>query len=346
MNKSVSVIIKALNEEAKIAATIESALAAVAALNGEVILADSLSTDRTVEIAQRYPIKIAQLTRAEDRSCGVGAQLGYQYAEGEYLYVLDGDMQMRQGFLEKAIELMSKEPDIAGVGGRLVERNTDSLEFQARLARAPVNMQPGPVDRLDGGGLYRRSAIEQVGYLTNRNLHSYEELDLAIRLRSAGYKLVRIPVDAVDHFGHTIDAFALLKRRWRSRYIFGIGEIVRASLGKPHQKLLLKDLRELRVYLIATCWILTTLLLSLMATMGSLHWWGPLCLAVTPLILMSTKRRSFRLGIYAITSWVVHAAALFRGLWSQQLPPSTPIPSVLRVQNSATHTALDPHVRR
>ena len=47
----VSVIIKALNEQKRIAVSIESALTAISAVGGEVILADSCSTDRTVEIA-------------------------------------------------------------------------------------------------------------------------------------------------------------------------------------------------------------------------------------------------------------------------------------------------------
>ena len=41
----VSIIIKALNEEARIEETIASALRAVALVGGEVILADSCSTD-------------------------------------------------------------------------------------------------------------------------------------------------------------------------------------------------------------------------------------------------------------------------------------------------------------
>jgi cellulose synthase/poly-beta-1,6-N-acetylglucosamine synthase-like glycosyltransferase len=68
-----SIIIKALNEERNIALGIESALAAVDGLDAEVILADSSSTDRTVEIARQYPIKIVTLNNREDRSCGVGA---------------------------------------------------------------------------------------------------------------------------------------------------------------------------------------------------------------------------------------------------------------------------------
>ena len=54
----VSVVIKALNEERHIEAAIVSALAAVAAVGGEVILADSGSTDKTVEIARKFPIAV------------------------------------------------------------------------------------------------------------------------------------------------------------------------------------------------------------------------------------------------------------------------------------------------
>src|SRR5580704_7273961 len=81
----VSIIIKALNEERNIAAAIESAIAALAGLDGEVILADSLSTDQTVAIARRYPITIATLKSIEARSCGAGAQLGFQHSKGEFI---------------------------------------------------------------------------------------------------------------------------------------------------------------------------------------------------------------------------------------------------------------------
>ncbi len=60
---NVSIVIKALNEERHIAAAIESAIAALEGMrgDGEIILADSASTDRTVEIAANYPIKIVSL---------------------------------------------------------------------------------------------------------------------------------------------------------------------------------------------------------------------------------------------------------------------------------------------
>jgi len=55
---TVSVIIKAYNEQQHIAGAIESALTALRGIDGEVILADSASTDRTIAIAQSYPIRI------------------------------------------------------------------------------------------------------------------------------------------------------------------------------------------------------------------------------------------------------------------------------------------------
>jgi glycosyltransferase involved in cell wall biosynthesis len=58
-------------------------------MDGEVILADCASTDRTVEIALQYPIKIVRLRNIGDRSCGVGAQLGFQYSRGRYVCLMD-----------------------------------------------------------------------------------------------------------------------------------------------------------------------------------------------------------------------------------------------------------------
>ena len=83
----VTVGIKALNEEKNICAAIESSLAAVAKVGGEVVLADSCSTDRTVELASKYPVRVVQfadpreprqpLRRADDAGgAGPGSGVG------------------------------------------------------------------------------------------------------------------------------------------------------------------------------------------------------------------------------------------------------------------------------
>ena len=80
-----SVVIKALNEAEKIEACLRSVLAVTDAATTEIIVADSLSDDETVAIASRFPVKVVQLARREDRGCGSAAQLGFQYARGKRL---------------------------------------------------------------------------------------------------------------------------------------------------------------------------------------------------------------------------------------------------------------------
>ncbi len=312
----VSVIIKAFNEEKNICAAIETSLSAIAEVGGEVILADSHSTDRTVELASNYPIRVVQLLHPQERCCGVGPQLGYQHARGEYLYILNGDMQMLAGFLPRALLFLAQHPEAAGVGGRLVELNSESLEYRERALRNAAHLSPGKVDRLDGGGLYRRMAIDEAGYLSDRNLYSYEEFELAVRLRALGWKLWRIPADSVTHYGHDAPPYELLMRRWRGRYVLGMGQLVRALAGEPSMHLVLSGLRELRIYSAVLLW---------WAVLLSVPFW-PLsvparaaafaALAVTPLAIMLLRKRSLTRACYSVASWCVNAAGLVRGLLS------------------------------
>lgn len=321
----VSVVIKALNEEVNIAKCIESALKAVQEVGGEVILADSLSTDKTIEIAQKYPIKIVQLVNSEERCCGVGPQLGFQVAEGEFVYILDGDMQMFEVFLIKAVDFLEKNPSFAGVGGKVIEMNQHSLEFLSRVEKGDEHMAEGEVDRLDMGGLYRKEAIGQVGYFSNRNLHSYEELDLAVRLRSEGWKLQRINVDAVKHWGHDIDAYALLLKRWRSGYIMGLGEVLRAAFGKPHFKILWSSVREAKIYLAVIFWWL--FLIALILYPQAIKIKLPLFIIALflPVLLMSAKKKSFRKALYSVVSWNFNALGMIKGFFLSSRTPSKSI---------------------
>jgi glycosyltransferase involved in cell wall biosynthesis len=116
----VSILIKALNEENNIAGAIESAVAALDGMSGEVILADSLSTDLTIEIAKKYPVRIVTLARAKDRSCGIGAQLGYQYSSGDYICLMDGDQRLYRGFIAAAVECLEADHTLAGAVGVIV----------------------------------------------------------------------------------------------------------------------------------------------------------------------------------------------------------------------------------
>jgi GT2 family glycosyltransferase len=324
---AVSIIIKALNEERHIAVAIESALTALACtdlagMDGEVILADSASTDRTIEIAARYPIEIVRLSRIEDRSCGAGAQLGYQYSRGDYVCLLDGDMRLHREFLPAALRFLQQHREFAGVGGIIIERETGNLEYVKRANAPDVERQPGVVGRLDCGGLYRREAIAAVGYLSDRNLHGGEELELGVRLRAAGWKLARIDVPGIDHYGHAGSPYALLQHRWLSGFAFSTGEILRATFGREPFPLVLQKLRwELFLFAAVHFWWLAIFtapfLISGLWTAASVVG----LLALVPFAAMSVRSHSVRIGLYSVTAWNVYAAGLWPGLFRRRADP-------------------------
>ena len=218
MAKKISILIKALNEEDNIALAIESSLAAVAPYSGEVVIADSASTDKTVEIAKRYPVKIAILDNPEERCCGIGPELGYQHSEGEYVYILDGDMELQSDFIKKAVELLDGDPALGGVGGFVEEVRATNLEFRARQRKAnrlrPRKLQD--TECLSGGGLYRRKALQTVGYFSDRNLAAFEEYDAGIRLRQQGWRLIAIPDVSAKHYSHNLPTLEMLWHRLKS----------------------------------------------------------------------------------------------------------------------------------
>ena len=60
------------------------------------------------------------MSRIEDRSCGAGGQLGYQYSFGDYICLIDGDMRLYRGFVAAAIRYLQSNPEVAGVGGMII----------------------------------------------------------------------------------------------------------------------------------------------------------------------------------------------------------------------------------
>lgn len=371
----ISVIVKALDEGPRIRRALASALAAVAevadAIGGEVILADSGSRDDTVAQALRLPVRVVQLANPREQRCGVGPELGWRQARGEYLYLMDGDMELAPGFLAPALDFLARHPEVAGVGGRVIERNLGALEYRERERRAQTqeaHRRPGPVDRLDGGGLYRRRAIAEAGYFSDRNLHSYEELDLALRLRARDWRLWRLSLPAVSHEGHADSPWTLLARRWRSGYAWGCGELLRAALGQPWWPLLLRDLRELRIYLAVWAWWgamaalfalgliaprtqvhpLALEAMPVVASLTGLAWSALALLAVAPWAVMTRRRQSAAAGAYTVASWCVHAAGLLPGLLARRRPPTGPLAmrepgppaDALAAAQVATHPAM------
>ncbi|CAN7284386.1 glycosyltransferase family 2 protein [Caulobacter sp. LjRoot300] len=331
--------VKALNEEQRIAEALTSALRAAEPFGGEVVLADSGSTDRTLEIASTLPVRIVQLADPSERSCGAGAQLAFQQADGDYFYLLDGDMVLDPGFLPAAIAHLEANPDLAAVGGLVREMNVEGHEFQIRASAVnnDRNWRPGLVDRLDCGGLYRVAAVRQVGHFADRNLHAFEEFELAARLSAQGWKLARIDHPAVDHYGHQTEGYRMLWRRLKSGYAGAAGEVLRGALGRPHLPLVLRRLGHIRNSLAVMAWwaLLIACLVAPFPLATRAAAFALLLLA--PLALLSWRRGSPSLGLYSLVAWNVGAWSLITGFFRRRVAPAQALEAVTLAQPASRH---------
>ena len=320
---SLSIIIKALNEEENIERAITSSLAETKHLDAEIILADSLSTDKTIEIAKRFPVRIVQLSNPHDRSCGVGPQLGFQYAKGTYVYILDGDMAFEKGFLEQAIKELEKDETLAGVAGRVREMRSVNFVFKRRKDSQKAKEEIVFVDRLEMGGLYRREALENIGYFSNRNLHAYEEADLGFQLVAKGWKLCRLPIPGIMHYGYNTTSFGVFQRRWKTRYVKGSGEFLRAAIGK---KQFWKVAYHLKIYLVLLGWWVLLILFLFLARTSKLF---IAFLLLTGIFLLAflIKKKSLSQWAFSLVSWHYSMLGLVWGFCSPQRDPKKKIAS-------------------
>ena len=142
-------------------------------------------------------------------------------------------MEMQSGFLLLALNYLKLNPDVAGVGGKLLDTSIKTAEGKRRYSIAAAQRQTMKVSDLGGGGLYRREAVDSVGYLAHRWLPACEEAELGARLRAAGWRLIRLSDTAAFHTGYSESNFQMFNRLWRNRRMQAYGMYLRTAFRRP-----------------------------------------------------------------------------------------------------------------
>jgi glycosyltransferase involved in cell wall biosynthesis len=174
---TVSGVIPAYNAEKFLAEAIESALAQTYPL-AELVVVDDGSTDRTAEVAGRFPQ--VRVIRTPNRGQGAARNTGVDAAFGEWIAFLDADDSWHRQ--KNEVQLRSASSGVGVIygdrGGRI---SFDSL-WRRRTRIAP------------SGALVRRQALVEVGgFEESRDVSGVEDLNLWLRIALTDWRFAPSP---------------------------------------------------------------------------------------------------------------------------------------------------------
>lgn len=229
MSKKISVIIVSFNTKHLIDRCFKSVKNSAEGIDYEIIVVDNLSNDGSYDyIKENYPeVKLVQ----SGGNIGFAAanNLGYKSAEGDYIVLLNSDAFMVEEGLKKAVEKMEKDKSIGLAGAKLIGEDgewqpsartspgiiSELFVISGISAKYPKNRLFGRPDMtycnqdkdiicdwVPGAfSIIRREAIEKAGFFDERFFLYFEEVDLCMRIKKAGYKIVYWADIRVIHIG-------------------------------------------------------------------------------------------------------------------------------------------------
>jgi len=165
-----------------------------------VVYVDSGSTDGSVDLARSLGVEAVELdlstpfTAARARNAGADRLAGREHP---FLQFVDGDCGMHPSWLDRAGASLESHPDWGIVCGRLRERDREATIYN-RLADMEWDGPVGEIKACGGIMAVRAEAFEAVGGF-DAGVVAAEDDEFCLRVRRAGWKVVRIDVEMADH---------------------------------------------------------------------------------------------------------------------------------------------------
>lgn len=181
----------------------------------EVILVDNASSDGSVAyVRQEFP-EVRLVVLDENTGFTGACNVGYAHAQGEYIVLLNNDTEAAEGWLAAIVDAFEQNEDVGSVTGKILlfdrrDRFHTAGDYY-RMDGIPGNRgvwqsDKGQYDRPEyvfsacgAAAAYRRTMLDQIGFLDERFYFSCEDVDLGWRAHLAGWRVLYVPSAVVYH---------------------------------------------------------------------------------------------------------------------------------------------------
>ena len=180
------------------------ALARGQLLPGEVIVVDNGSRDGSIEYLRDQHPSVRVIALGKNTGFAHAANRGISAATGDLVALVNTDVVLEPDWLRRLVGALELDPGAASVACKMLSHEDPTRLYDAGdvLRRDGVCEQRGRFDRDDGrwdapgevfgacagAALYRRQAVLGTGGFDERFFAYLEDVDLALRLRLAGWR--------------------------------------------------------------------------------------------------------------------------------------------------------------
>lgn len=192
--------------------------------DAEVIVADSASTDGSMEMMEEKFPDVRRIVLDENYGFTGGYNKALSQVEAEYFVLLNSDIEVPEGWLRPMVAWMDEHPDCGACGPKLKSwYDRHSFEYAGaagglmdrwgytycrgrvlKKVETDHGQYDSPADVLwvSGACLMTRSSLwKNLGGLDDRFFAHMEEIDYCWRLQLEGYKVTVVPQAEVFHIG-------------------------------------------------------------------------------------------------------------------------------------------------
>lgn len=180
----ITVSISSYNQQEYLPDAIESAIAQTTPC--EVIVIDDGSSDDSLAIAKRYPVKIVSQV---NKGLPSARNTGIMNATGDYIIFLDADDILMENCVEKVTKEIKNSPvDIICWNFKSFGITNDEVKLETPTFEG---MKTG--NRMAYCSAFKKSTLLEVGGYSPRMLWGYEDYHLGLDLLRRGKTVVHIP---------------------------------------------------------------------------------------------------------------------------------------------------------
>jgi GT2 family glycosyltransferase len=201
-----------------------------------VVVCDNGCDQGTAEsVRANYPgVHVVRLSRNMPYpiACNAAVKAGRR----EIVVMMNNDVDARPDFLERLVEPLGRDPLVGSVTSLLLRPGQTEIDsvglvadqtlagfprLQGRPAAAAESVDPLLTGPAGAAAAFRRIAWDQVGGLDEQIPAYLEDLDLALRLRAAGWTAAMAADAVAMHIGGATFGHRSAAQRWRAGFARG-----------------------------------------------------------------------------------------------------------------------------